>query len=369
MMPRAAFNQYQSELFACRRAFDAISLNSEAGYAVRLAFFSANLTNFLPNIPIKTHESLFQRLLLNMAFENIDRKVIYSSEIAEHKGQINLLENQQQFIICTFHLGSYRLISNELVRAGYNYSVLVRGELYEQERAAILDTAKQAEKYYGTSHAGSVMNAEDPKILLQTLRELREGKSLLVYLDGNVGSGSDEKLEPVQFLAQQIGVRKGMAYVSYMSGVPILPVISYRKPNLKNVLVVGKPIYADKTVHKDIFAKKTMQKLYSFLEKYVEKYPEQWEAWNYAQNFMMPKSNVLAHIPTKTTKHNYAFNHHRYALLDMQESSWLFDKKNYQTFEISNDLSNYLSCQVFAKPKVILGRSVFDTLLQNEVLV
>jgi KDO2-lipid IV(A) lauroyltransferase len=218
-----------------------------------------------------------------------------------------------------------------------------------------------------------IHNAENPDVLLKVLREMKEGRSLLVYIDGNTGSGnSTEKLDTITFLDQYIQIRKGVGYMSYLSGVPILPVISYRQADCQNVLEIKDVICPNKTLSRDQYSQQVNQYLYNLLAKYLVKYPTQWEGWNYVQQFLaQPQAIVDAQPETATAsyRNSYRFNYSRYSLLNLQKAPILFDKKHYTTFEISTDLYDYLTNQTYPNPKRTLGSSVFNQLLREQVMV
>ena len=363
---------YQQTMKACEKAFERIDFRQEKGYAVKLALFSANLTNFMPEVAESEHETMFRAMLRSVAFESLDRQVLHLSDCTEFSGHTDLLlPSPQPRIFCSFHLGSYRVIANSLIRNGVHLSVLVRQELYAQEMDSFTTYTAQMNEKYGNNSTVNILNAEDPGVLLKIIREFKQGRSLLVYLDGNVGTGaSDEKLDLVPFLGQQINVKKGMTYLSYVSGVPLVPVATHRKADYSNVLCIEEPIYPDKTQSREAFSQQTLRKLFATFGNYVRQYPDQWEAWNYVQNFLpeMPDESPVT-TAASYQKPAYHFNATRYVVFDLEQSAVLFDKKQYMTYEISDDLRDYLSERLFIKPQRTLGKAMFRDLVGRQVLV
>jgi lauroyl/myristoyl acyltransferase len=366
--------KYRSLLEECRQTTNQINLDNDEGYLVRLAIFSANLTNFLPAIPYTQHQALFKESICNTAYENFDWNILGISDLtAIYDRNSTLSSKTKQFIFCSFHLGSYRVIANYLFKNSYDFSILVRGEVFERQAEDLIECSRRVGEKYGVKADFRIHNAENPDVLLKVLRELKEGRSLLVFVDGNTGSGnSTEKLDAISFLGQDIQVRKGVGYISHLSNVPILPVISYRKANLQNVLEAKDIIYPDKTLSRDHYSQHVNQRLYDLLAQYLVKYPEQWEGWNYVQQFLA-QNQIIENTVTETPKaHNksiYRFNYSRYCLINLQKAPILFDKKNYTTFEISVDLHEYLSNKTYPNPKHTLGARVFNQLLQEQVMI
>ncbi len=373
-MKMQALAKYCSLIDECRQTTNQINLDNDEGHLVRSAIFSANLTNFLPTISYTEHQKIVKESICNTACENLDWKILAISDLAtiyDKKGILN--SRTKQFIFCSFHLGSYRVIANYLFKNSYDFSILVRGDVYERQAADLLDCGRRVGEKYGVNSDMRIHNAESPDVLLKVLRELKEGRSLLVYVDGNTGSGNGaEKLDAISFLGQDIQVRKGVGYMSYLSGVPILPVVSYRKPNFRNVLDVKEAIYPNKNLTRDAYSQQVNQQLYDTLAQYLTKYPSQWEGWNYAQQFLVPsqRSETTDVIASKMVyQKQYEFNYSRYSLINLQQSPILFDKKNYTTFEISTDLHDYLANKIYSNPKRVLGSNIFNQLVTEHVMV
>ena len=98
------------------------------------------------------------------------------------------------------------------------------------------------------------------------LRELKNGKSLLLYIDGNTGSGSNTMNNHnhlvVDFFSGKIFARKGIALLAHIAHSPIITVASYRKFVDDIRLRFFDPIYADTKQERSAFTKTTTQKIY-----------------------------------------------------------------------------------------------------------
>jgi KDO2-lipid IV(A) lauroyltransferase len=370
-MSASNFANYQRALLDCEGALSRVNLLQEEGYLVRFAIFSANLTNFMPEIPASEHADLFKKLLKSLAFESFDRNILNITDLCAIKGNISALNlPQKPQIFCTFHLGSYRIIANLLIRLGHNFSTIVRKEVYQQQMESLMGYTANMKKKYKTASEVHVLNAEEPNIVLKLLRELKAGRSLLVYLDGNVGSG-EEKPAKIDFLSQQINIRKGMPYLSYISGVPLVPLISYRQPDFSNIMYIGEPIEVDKTISRDQYSSSALQQLFDFFSKYVASFPEQWEGWNYIHHALGIEQGESESIPPPSAykRVSYEFNRNRYSIFELQDAPVLFDKRHYSTFEISDSLRNYLLKSPFTNPKRTLGKPVFQELVRQEIII
>ena len=153
-------------------------------------------------------------------------------------------------------------------------------------------------------------------------RELKAGRSILVYIDGDTGSGEEHKTT-VDFLNQKVNVRKGVPYASYLSGVPILPIVQFRKKNLQNVLRVGRPIQCAKNEGRDDFSQRALGTIYRYFGQYVKKYPDQWEGWSYIHNSMVIRPEKTSDYSTYTInskRTTYRFNQSRYRIFELESN-------------------------------------------------
>ena len=364
-----AFIEYQSVLADCKTSVEAIDLPKEMGYQVSFAVFSANLTNFLPSIPKKNHVALYRDLLIHKTYENFDQQVLSIMEFTDIEGNVNLFNNpNQNFIVSAFHLGSYRSIANLLLQKSHNFSVLVRKEIYAEQMDRFLLLNQRMHDRFGTPTGSTVLNAEDPSVLVRMLRELRDGRSLLTYLDGNTGTDTQDKLVEIDFLNQKILARQGLSYLSFMTKVPVVPVVCYRKADGRNVLHIGEPISPNNMTKREQYAQETTQSMFNFFGTFLNKYPEQWEGWHYVHKFLRPTPPSYP-ISQSIKKLVYSFNATRYDIFDLKTSPLLFDNTSYQTFEITPDLKEFLLNANVPKQRKVLGSQLFNELIQKQILV
>ena len=70
---------------------------------------------------------------------------------------------------------------------------------------------------------------------MSLIREIKKGKSILIYIDGNLGaSKKKDNLCQINFLDDKINVRKGVAYLAYLTKTPISSIINYIENNTIN---------------------------------------------------------------------------------------------------------------------------------------
>src|SRR5690606_330616 len=82
-------------------------------------------------------------------------------------------------IIATFHLGSYRFLNLVLASARLKLALLVSTSVLGRE-----------EHHWVCRYASlMVLDAEDPAVIVQIIRALKNEYTLVVYVDGNTGTG------------------------------------------------------------------------------------------------------------------------------------------------------------------------------------
>ena len=365
-----SFENYRQQLLSQAEIFNKIDISKEEGYLAGFAFFSANLANFLPSIPVSEHEELHKKMLLNTAMETFDRNITHIVDFSVFEGQTQyILPPHKPFIYCSFHLGSYRIFINHLLRAGHKLVLLVRQGVFDEQLQDLIDFTNKLVSIFKVESEMLIVNADEPTSALKILRALRDGYSLVAYMDADSGSG-EQKGEEISFLNHGIYARKGISFLSYASNIPIVPLVAYRKPDLQNVICVGEPIYPDKNLSKAAFEKQTLQQLYNWFAEYIVQVPEQWEVWGYINNFMLPPLvPPLVDDDTVFQKTTFQFNLQRCALFELASGPVLFDRLTYNVTEITPDFFLFLSQFTFSNPQIILESSVFQDLVRNQVII
>jgi lauroyl/myristoyl acyltransferase len=286
---------------------------------------------------------------------------------------IELLQ-KKPVVICTFHTGSYRVLNLFLCRHTIPYSLVVGKEVAEKEGQLFASFYQQLPG--NKSNDGfKVIDAEASNCGLQMLRELKKGRSLLLYIDGNTGAGANTTINDnacaVDFLNQQLYARKGIAYLAHMAKVPLLTVASYRK-NIETIcLKFFAIIEPDERQGSEEFAVEATQLIYKKLAAIVEQYPEQWEGWLYIHKVAhiihvpLPKQNEEQELSSQ----KISFDSTRFGIFKANEKHFLLKKHAYSFFEISVQLYDVLiSCVDTAIDKSCLSADQLQQLKEEGVI-
>ncbi len=323
----------------------------------RYHFTVANFKNFYPEIfENKSPEEVFSELLYTRYLAPFDAEK-YVDRVRDIQVKGNLKDvtdpNNGPFIFCAYHVGSYRAIIGTLAKLGYDFSLIIDQQVYDSQGEMVRQNVRNVNKQFGTKSDFDLINAEDFQSAMKMVKHLKMGKSLVIYIDGNTGTGGvfrhDEKLEKIQFFNRSIFARQGIAYISFLTNTPIVPAICYRdglneKDNdkVKNiVLEFYDSILPEKGEKRKHFTKSCTQLLYKHLEDKIKEFPFQWEGWLYLHKYLdeerLREENLSTRkINTATVEklQELKFNEDRYGLFKLGQYYFIFDGLTYKTFPL-----------------------------------
>ncbi len=367
-----ARQRYRQELTRCMEHFGQINLRQERGYLMKFTTFSANVQNILPYIARSEHETLFREVLLQQVFTTFDQQCLSAGDLVKLRGAQRLLSpTDGPKIYCTYHLGSYRLLTSVLFRRGVDCVLLVGSNMNRSQGDGMSDHIQALRQKHGLTNVFRIVEAGSPSAGLTVLRELKAGRSLVVYVDGSPETapqpGDEASFLSVRFGNQRILTRKGVGYFSHAANVPIVPVVSYRESDLTNVLHWLAPIKPIRHSDREMYCREAMQQLYDVFWSYLKQYPGQWEGWNYIHSFLEPQQPIKQGAIANRMRP--AFNSERYSLCDFEQAPVLFDRKLYQTYEITEDLRDLLmNLDEVDSVERVVGEEMFEELLGMEVI-
>ena len=363
---------YKQELARCREHFEQIDLQKERGYLMKFTTFSANIENLMPSIPRKKHSALFRQLLLNQVFTTFDQRCLTSGDLVKFRGDEGVFDKEKgNKIYCTYHLGSYRLLTSVLFRKGVDCVLLVGSNMSQSQGGDMMEHVEALRQKHNLTNVFRIVEAGSPTAGLTVLRELKAGRSLIVYVDGSAETAPEDG-EEEQFISVRLGnrrvlTRKGVGYLSHATGVPIIPIVSYRQPDLTNVLHSLNAIRPIAHSDREMYCREAMQQLYDSFWPYLNRYPEQWEGWNYIHSFLEPE--LPKHSSSKPDLRQLVFNENRYTLCDLEHSPILFDRRLYQTYEITEDLRDLLlNLNVVDSIEDVIGEEMLTELMEMEIV-
>lgn len=337
---------------------------------------SASLSNYLPEIDCKNHENIFRNILLHQQLSHLEQashdalQYIFYENLSDTIWKI--LKNKPA-IICTFHTGSYRLINLFLAKNKIPYSLVIANSVIKTQGDLFNELYKDV-----TNNTGEVdfeiINAEHPSSGFQMLKNLKKGRALLLYIDGNTGAGSgtikNENHCKVSFLAQALFARKGIGFLAHAAQVPILPIACYRK-SLEDIrLRFFEPIYPNANEAREGFATRSTQVIYDLFTPIIQQYPEQWEAWLYLHKSAHIINGYQKRGELQLGKNRkLVLNTSLYSVFSIAGKAFLFNKNTYLAYPINNNVYALLSgCSLHGARQKDFDIALLQQLCNNYVL-
>lgn len=341
---------------------------------------SASLYNLLPEIEYEKHEDIFREIMVNQklsileqGYLNIQNKVVYEKLYPE---LLQMLKNKSG-IICTFHFGSYRLINQFFLLNKIKFTIVASKAVLESQTDEFISIS---EKIDPEDHDQiKIIDAESQHSIIRILRDIKAGRILVFYIDGNIGSGESTANNPnllnISFLGQKILVRKGIAYISHTTKVPIYTVVCFRK-NVDDIRIrFFEPINPGLFSNRDDYVQFATQKIYHFIEPVVKRYPEQWEAWFYIHKAINlsdehDKKEVIGELSIPNENSLFVINLKEFGVFKIHEDTYLFRKKGFKSYLIDFNLFSMLKGSI-TKPvfKNDIEDPMFSQMYQNRVLI
>lgn len=328
---------------------------------------SASFKRFLPHLPENKYTSFVRDVLINQGLaweEQSDVDLLdYCKIISETE-----IENSPK-IYCSFHMSSYRLCMLYLLKRNIPLTLLASNDIIKKQ-GELINSISDRTSGTITHH---IIDANAPNSLIKMARELKNGNSLFVYVDGNTGvenSRSKENLLDVEILESYIKVRTGIAYLSKLSDVPIVPIIATRNGVQCPQIHIHKSICPSSNEEKQEFAERSIKELYSLLNDELKRHPEQWEAWMYLHKFATKyqEKPLEIHFETSYRGNKWTFNNKRYLLWLHKSKHYLLDNTDYSMTEISDSIAKFL-LDLNEKSERSLSDFNFLYLIKNQIII
>lgn len=300
-------------------------------HARHFAFYSANLQKLLPELPYAQHEKLFEETV--GCLQRASNDALHQVWLATQKFDgLQALLAAAPGIIATYHTGPYRLLPMWLAKQGVPFTLLVSADVEASEGTGYHAWYSDIGK--GASEEGfAILEAEDPLVVRKMARALAKGHFLLVYVDGNTGSGEARSESAIDFLAHRIRIRAGTAHVAHLAKVPIYPVASlYGKGGLPSFRVF--PPIVPAGAHRETWSADATRRVYACLASVLRENPGQWEGWLYVHGDIVIEEEEARmglfrlFLPFEANGQGFLLNKETYTAYPLPEKlhAWLADK-------------------------------------------
>lgn len=341
-------DQYKDRILELGSKYTSLDFGQNELLNRTYCFTSANIGNFMPKIPYEQHQNFLRSILMNREKSIIDGKYegVLNEVVYENLNeQIWAILNNTPSVICTFHFGSMQIINHFFAFHKIDYAFIASKKMLDDHLGDFLEMAEVQSKVYGNIEIDFI-EADEYNTVFKMLKALKQGKHLLIYIDGNTGTGYNTgnlNLSEIQFLSKTLYVRSGAATIAFLAKVPLLAVIGYRNYKGENTLRFFNPIFPAGNEDKAQFIADTMQRLYDNLSSLLQLFPDQWECWIYLHSFI--KSDNFSYINMDVQNHVgqcYQFNKIDFGLWKINDEGYLFCKRDYTTYLVQNNYYEYL---------------------------
>lgn len=264
---------------------DDVSINIQAYNRLDFLRFKSGFTFFNDGYSeekiLETYKAVKRNQAIAEFHVSIKESYVYNNNIEKY------ISNTPQ-IFCSFHIGAYTVVPFILAK---HCKLII----------AINSKTNIAKKdlYYAISNNKGydicIINVEENNSIISLIKKIKQGYSVLFYMDGNTGVGGferrDDKLEIIKFMGKNIITRKGIAFLAYKLNLPIIPIYSFRE-NAKNHIFLDTPIVRNKESNNNsqtFFVHMCTQIIWNSFENFLKKYKNQWEGWLYVFSFIVKK--------------------------------------------------------------------------------
>jgi KDO2-lipid IV(A) lauroyltransferase len=315
-----------------------------------------------PSLPKEEYFNFSKSVKFHQMWAAYDQDVfslIKDTQIVDEQNILSLAKSGTPYIFCTYHIGSYRILNSILAVNDIDYSLVTDSQYIKEQGEKTKKLFKTVKKEFLQKDTDlDILDAESPSIGLQAIRKLRKGTSLIFYIDGNTGvnnhNENKDNFAKIDFLNTPYYARKGIAYLSFVSKVPIIPIVSIRTEWLERKTYILPSIKATDADDKEQFCYSATQKLYDILAQYLKKYPKQWESWIYVHKSIdteKSSNTSVFYVDDEMLKLPVVFNKDEYELINFGNQQILFEKGILKIHTISNQFYEVLS--FFENPKIV----------------
>lgn len=223
----------------------------------------------------------------------------------------SLLARGRGLLICSFRFGAIRYIPVETALLGFSIIEAVNAPTHEVMQSAFESLGACSSGDPLVPSAGpspqaqnirllQTVNAEDNRCTVELVNAMKKGQVVGLCIEGNTGSDGpwgDTSKSTINFLGHSISAKNGAARLAAALGTPLLPVMALRDRDAGGHLLFSEPIippFGVKRSANEEFVQATMQSLYTLLESYVQRYPEQWEGWSALHRWRLHEAEAAA---------------------------------------------------------------------------
>ncbi|HVW99187.1 MAG TPA: hypothetical protein VHA52_01925, partial [Candidatus Babeliaceae bacterium] len=203
---------------------------------------SASILRYLSHYKNEEHYRLIQEIQFNKNLALIDQfhfDLLNELQISDPDNMLEKSVTSSQIFV-TYHTGSYRMFIALLVQRKIPFCIVTDESFIDQQQELVNELHRRISQHLNQDYNQEleILKAQDPRLIFKLNERLKNGISVVFYIDGNTGVASDLKtnsnLLPIKFLDHFINARQGIALLAYLSKRPLVSAIAMRRPGLAN---------------------------------------------------------------------------------------------------------------------------------------
>ena len=162
------------------------------------------------------------------------------------------------------HLGNFMVLGPKLSSLGYPNTAIMR-QMRDEKLELMF---KKVREEMGQNYISKLPTSRSVR---EALRWLKDGKTLMLYIDQRSGQGVE-----VDFLGIPTLTATGAAVFALKTGAPVLPIFSIRGDDGFYKLIIDSPVEVERTGDFERDVRSNTAKFTKVIEGYVQRYPTQW---------------------------------------------------------------------------------------------
>ncbi|MBW8686005.1 lysophospholipid acyltransferase family protein [Chitinophaga rhizophila] len=326
---------------------------------------SANLYNFTGDSDFTSHLELFRTILGNssQAFRDLFNFTIDEVSVLDEERILENLHSSSRIFI-SFHTGSYYALPAWLMKHGHD--VIVMSDTQSVNSGEFADVAEIYRKRYNNNCNLELINVEQQGAIFKLIKRIKAGAIVIGYIDGNKGVGGqtmhNENMLTLDFLRGKVKVRKGVVYLSSITGVPIQLALSHQEGEQIYLQCCGASFHPGKE-DREVFANSVLQQILTQFGDHVLKYSSQWANWPYVHNWSLIDAFTAS---TVNTSHSVNINERwkldlsRCCPLKLEGRHFVFDRSRYSLFPLEDKYLSLFSYKTSPEEKIQVAAQIIN---------
>lgn len=305
---------------------------------------SANVFNFLgrndPDRNFRFYQSVIE--VASMAHRDLMEFKVEKLKIEDPHGILNFSSGRKPIMI-TFHTGSYNMLISHLMSNGYQVQVL--SDSRSMQLKDYYDGPVNYRKRYRNSCDCTMLNVQEKGFVFRAIQKIKSGYPIVAFIDGNKGidglTKDNENLEDIRFCNGMVRVRKGLPYLAYLTGVPVVLALAYKKDDA-DYLKLFPPIEQTESESRENFSRRCLETVFKWFESHLGEYTDQWASWPYVHYWSdlskFPGLSGNRHSVIDQKDYNLlTFDSNRFLPLKFNDEFLLFDRTTYTATKIDRE--------------------------------